>query len=78
MIGSMMIGGISISVVEKQVVDKLDTSKLWHMRQSHDKRKSSGIAWFTMGVKECKLDGCKYFIIGKQHTITNFTRSNFY
>ena len=70
-IGSMMIGDSFVAT------EKKDTSRLWHMRLGYMRERglqtlhSKGA---LPGIKHCKLNLCKFYIMGRQSRVA-FTTS---
>ena len=64
--GSIIIGDASIAT------DKEDTTRLWHMRLGHTSERDLEALpkkCALLGIKYCKLDLCKFCIMGRQRRL---------
>ena len=67
--GETMQSGATHATVEADI----DDTKLWHMRLGHMSEKDLNVLHkrrVLKGVKQCKLDLCKFCIIGKQNRVS--------
>ena len=66
--GSTVVGTAAVASTD----DKLETTKLWHMRLGHAGEKSLQILakqGLLKGAKACKLDFCEHCVLGKQKRV---------
>ena len=67
--GETVQSGASHATVEADT----DATKLWHMRLGHMSEKCLNVLHkrgVLEGVKQCKLDLCKFYIIGKHNRVS--------